>query len=109
MAASGPKDPARGTYQHYKGGLYEVLGLAEDPETGNRYVVYQSLGVTENFLTDPGPGNHFATDARLVKTPTKGALAVCSVQRFTELVDGKEYHPGERVPRFRLLSPAPRG
>jgi len=108
MASSGPKEPVKGTYQHYKGGLYEVLGVAEDPETGNRYVVYQSLGLTENILTDPGPGNQFATDARLVKTPTKGELAVSTVKRFTELVDGKEYHPGQRVPRFRLVSPGPR-
>jgi hypothetical protein len=36
-------------------------------------------------------------------------LSVCSVDRFTELIDGKEYHKGERVPRFRLVSPAPRG
>jgi hypothetical protein len=109
MASGEPKEPIKGTYQHFKGGLYEVLGVAEDPETGNRYVVYQSLGLTENILTDPGPGNHFATDERLVKTPTKGALAVCSVKRFSELVDGKEYHPGQRVPRFRLRSPTPRG
>lgn len=109
MDSGSAKEPVKGTYQHFKGGLYEVLGVAEDPETGNRFVVYQSLGLTENTLTDPGPGGEFATNARLVKTPTKGELAVCSVARFTELVDGKEYHPGQRVPRFRLLAPAPRG
>ena len=108
MAAQPPKDPVKGTYQHFKGAFYEMLGIAEDPETGNRYVVYQALGLMENLL-EPDPKNHFDPEARVTSTPTKGELAVCSVARFTEMVDGKEYHKGQRVPRFRLVSPARRG
>jgi hypothetical protein len=106
MAAKTQKDPVKGTYQHYKGAFYEVLGIAEDPESGNRFVVYEALGLMENLL-DPDPENHFQPKACVSSTPTKGELAVCSIERFTELVDGKEYHKGERVPRFRLVSPAP--
>ena len=42
-------------------------------------------------------------------TPNKGLLAVCTVERFAEEVDGKEFHPGKRVPRFRLVTAAPKG
>ncbi|WP_208740862.1 DUF1653 domain-containing protein [Micromonospora arida] len=29
-----------GIYRHYKGGLYEVFGVAEHTENGERFVVY---------------------------------------------------------------------
>lgn len=32
-----------GIYRHYKGGLYQVLGVAEHTETEERVVVYVSL------------------------------------------------------------------
>jgi hypothetical protein len=108
MGSTPQKDPVKGTYQHFKGAFYEVLGIAEEPETGKRYVVYQALGLMENLLP-ADPENHFYPDARVSSTPTKGELAVCSIDRFTELVDGKEYHKGQRVPRFRLVSPVPCG
>jgi hypothetical protein len=102
------KEPVKGTYQHYKGAFFEVLGIAEAPETLKRMVVYQAIGLAEVLPTadaeDASP-----PDSCVISTPTKGELAVCSIERFTELVDGKEYHPGQRVPRFRLVSPAPRG
>jgi hypothetical protein len=101
-------EPAPGLYQHFKGGFYEVLGVADDTETGRRYVVYRSLGLMENLLPDDPP-NNFHPGARVVATRTKGALAVCPVARFAELVDGKEYHPGQRVPRFRPVADVPRG
>jgi hypothetical protein len=44
MAARAQKVPVKGTYQHYKGAFYEVLGIAEEPDTGSRYVVYQCAG-----------------------------------------------------------------
>jgi hypothetical protein len=106
MTAKAQKEPVKGTYQHYKGAFYEVLGIAEEPETGNRFVVYQAIGLIENLL-EPDPANHFSAEPRVTSTPTKGELAVCSIERFTELVDGKEYHQGKRVPRFRLVAPAP--
>lgn len=32
-----------GVYKHYKGGYYQVLGVAEHTETGQKMVVYISL------------------------------------------------------------------
>ena len=101
------RDPIPGTYQHYKGALYVVLGIAEDPESGKRYVVYQSLGIMKNVLPDD-PENNFYPEAGVTSTPTKGELTVCSIPRFTEEVDGKEFSGGQRVPRFRLVSAAKR-
>ncbi len=105
MAAA--KEPGRGTYQHYKGAFHEVLGIAEDPETGQRYVVYESLGISENLLDTDKAGPHLGR--RVVRNGSKGALAVCSVARFTEEVDGKEYSGGKKVPRFQLVSAMPTG
>ena len=108
MTSGRKQEPKPGTYQHFKGGFYEVIGVAEDPETGKRYVVYRSLGLMENLL-EPDPKNPFATDDKVVKTPNKDALAVCSLARFSELVDGQEYHKGKQVPRFRPVPGVPRG
>jgi hypothetical protein len=102
------KEPLRGTYQHYKGAFYEVLGIAEAPETMKRLVVYQAIGLAE-VLISPDPDSGTPPDPCVISTPTKGELAVCSIERFTELVDGKEYRPGKKVPRFRLVSAAPCG
>jgi hypothetical protein len=99
------REPVRGTYQHYKGAFYEVLGIAEDPETGQRSVVYQSLGISENLLDTEEAGPHLGR--RVIRNGSKGALAVSSVSRFTERVDGKEYSGGKKVPRFKLISPMP--
>jgi hypothetical protein len=101
------KAPVEGTYQHYKGGFYEVLGTAEDPETGKKWVVYESLGITENLL-EGKPKQEYQFDYRVNKNATKGALAVCTIERFTEEVDGEDYWNGQRVPRFRLVSPSSR-
>jgi hypothetical protein len=89
----------KGTWQHYKGDFYEVLGLAQDPTREGDYVVYQALGITEDRK-----GEH---EECVLRTGNKGALSICTVERFTELVDGGEYSGGQRVPRFRLLSPLP--
>jgi len=102
----------KGTYQHYKGAFYEVLGIAEDPETANKWVVYESIGITEDLLADKegqsesgGAVGDFVP--RVVKNPSKGALAVCTFERFTQEVDGGDYWNGRRTPRFRLISPVP--
>jgi hypothetical protein len=102
------KGPVKGLYQHYKGAFFEVLGIAEAPETMKRQVVYQAIGLAEVLLV-PDAESAASPDARVISTPTKGELSVCSIERFTELVDGKEYHPGKKVPRFRLVSAAPCG
>src|SRR5262245_42054726 len=101
MAAT--KEPVKGTYRHYKGALYEVLGMADDPEDGKRYVVYLSLGISENLLDEEEP----RLGHRVIRNGSKGVLAVCSVARFTELVDGGEYSGGKQVPRFQLISRMP--
>src|SRR5262245_50089984 len=33
------QEPVKGIYQHYKGGFYEVLGVADDPTREGRWVV----------------------------------------------------------------------
>jgi len=99
------QDPVRGTYQNYKGAFYEVLGVADDPETGKKSVVYESIGITENVCDEDKAGPILGH--RVVRNGSKGALAVCSVERFSELVDGGEYSGGKKVPRFRLVSAAP--
>jgi hypothetical protein len=97
------KNPVPGTYQHYKGAFYEVLGIADEPESGTKYVVYQAIGITENLLDEEEP----VLGHRVVRNGAKGALAVATTERFTELVDGGEYWGGKKVPRFRLVSAAP--
>ena len=37
-----------GLYKHYKGGYYQVLGIAEHTETHETVVVYISLDVTKD-------------------------------------------------------------
>ena len=40
-----PKDPiVKGIWQHYKGGFYEVLGIASDPTREGDFVVYEAIG-----------------------------------------------------------------
>lgn len=36
-------EPVPGRYRHFKGGEYEVLGVARHSETGERLVVYRPL------------------------------------------------------------------
>lgn len=101
------REPTPGTYQHYKGAFYEVLGVADEPESGKRFVVYRSLGVMQNRLPDD-QANNFRPPA-VSPTPTKGELSVCSVERFAELVDGKEYSGGRKVARFSPVAAPPDG
>lgn len=69
----------KGKYKHYKGKMYEVIGVARHSETLEKLVVYKALYDGE-----------FG----------KNALWVRPLKMFTEKVkvDGKE------VPRFSLVS-----
>jgi len=82
-----PKDPiVKGIWQHYKGGFYEVLGIASDPTREGDFVVYEAIGITEDLnetfrgADGQGPDVAGAQDALLVFPP--------------ELVDGGEYSGG---------------
>ena len=64
-----------GRYRHYKGNDYEVLGVAEHSETGEKLVVYRALYGEMGLWVRPEP-------------------------MFTETVETA----GGPVPRFRLIS-----
>jgi hypothetical protein len=69
-------EPLPGRYRHFKGGEYEVLGVARHSETDERLVVYRPL------YADTG-------------------LWVRPVAMFLETVE----HDGKPVPRFTYLAP----
>lgn len=71
--------PTPGTYRHYKGKLYQVVGTALHSETLEPMVVYKTL---------------YATDTRPV-----GQLWVRPAAMFMEQVEVD----GKQVPRFELL------
>jgi len=68
-----------GTYEHFKGKRYEVLGVARHSETLEQLVVYRALYDSEEF--------------------GKKALWVRPLTMFVESVE----HEGKRVPRFTLI------
>jgi hypothetical protein len=70
-------EPAPGRYRHFKGGEYEVIGIARHSETQELLVVYRPL------YNDSG-------------------LWVRPVAMFLETVT----HNGERVPRFTYIGPS---
>ncbi len=44
---------ALGTYEHYKGNRYEVLGVGRHSETHEEMVIYRSLYGTNDFWIRP--------------------------------------------------------
>ena len=70
-------EPAPGRYRHFKGGEYEVVGIAKHSETQETLVVYRPL------YNDSG-------------------LWVRPVAMFLETV----VHNGETVPRFTYIGPS---
>ena len=73
-------DVKPGTYQHYKGKRYEVIGICRHSETLEEFVVYRALYESE-----------FGKNALWVR-PKKMFME-------TVIVDGKE------VPRFKYIGP----
>ena len=63
-----------GKYEHYKGGQYEVLGIAKHSETMEEFVVYKALY-------------------------DEGELWVRPLKMFLEEVEFK----GKKVPRFKYI------
>lgn len=68
-----------GKYQHFKGNLYEVIGLAHHSETLEELVVYKALYDSEDFGPD--------------------SLWVRPKKMFTESVTVG----GRDIPRFRYI------
>ena len=68
-----------GTYRHYKGGMYEVIGTARHSETLEPLVVYRALYHSDEF------GDN--------------ALWVRPLSMFTETVA----HEGKEMPRFSFV------
>ena len=72
------KEITPGRYQHYKGGEYEVIGVARHSETGEELVVYRQL---------------YQSDY------PKDTLWARPKEMFLEEVEIE----GEKVPRFRCV------
>lgn len=68
-----------GIYQHYKGGLYEVIGVSHHSETLEKFIVYRALYDSKDF--------------------GKNAIWVRPYEMFFEKVEFK----GKEVPRFKYL------
>lgn len=70
-----PPDVVPGLYHHFRGGFYEVLGVARHEANGRLYVVYRSAG-------DRHP-----------------RMWIRPINRFVEVLEVR----GQKVPRFRLV------
>jgi cyclomaltodextrinase len=73
------EDVRLGKYQHYKGKIYEVIGVARHSETLEEFVVYRALYYSQEF--------------------GKNAIWIRPKKMFLENV----IFNGKKVPRFRFL------
>ncbi len=55
-----------GVYRHFKGSLYEVIGVAKHSETGEKMVVYRSLNTGDIYVR---PIDMFTSDVDTDKYP----------------------------------------
>ncbi len=62
------RDVPPGRYRHFKGGLYEVLGVAKHSETEEEFVVYRPLDGSGGLWVRPR--------AMFLETVTAGGAAV---------------------------------
>lgn len=76
-------DAITGRYQHYKGGVYDVIGVAHHSETLEKLVVYRALYDHRTFGA--------------------GSLWVRPMDAFFEDVE----IDGKHLPRFKKLSESP--
>ena len=70
-----------GIYRHYKGGLYQVLGVARHTETLEHFVVYRSCSPKEDLWVRPAK-----MFVETLKHPVTGTI----VQRFAVQDEIKE-------------------
>lgn len=68
-----------GTYRHFKGNLYEVLGVAKHSESEEEFVVYRALY-------------------------GEGGLWVRPLAMFNSEVDRNKYPNAEQIYRFKKIS-----
>lgn len=68
-----------GKYRHYKGKLYEVIGIGNHSETLEQLVIYKSLYDSEKF--------------------EKGTLWARSAEMFLETIEKN----GKQIPRFEYV------
>lgn len=71
----------RGKYQHYKGKLYEVIGIARHSETLEEHIVYRALYDSKEFGSK--------------------ALWIRPKKMFLETIEKN----GEKIQRFKYVSP----
>lgn len=69
-----------GKYQHFKGKVYEVIGIARHSESLEELVVYKALYESPDFGKD--------------------SLWVRPKSMFLEMIE----HNGEEIPRFQYIS-----
>jgi len=58
----------KGLYQHYKGKLYEIIGVGRDSETLEKVVVYRGLYEDKKFGKNPiwvRPGKMFLEEVEI--------------------------------------------
>jgi len=80
-----------GTYRHYKGNLYDVIGVATHSETHEKFVVYRALYDTEDLGSRPlfvRPLNMFLEDVEV-----NGIL----VKRFDKIQESTSPHQTDEV------------
>lgn len=54
-------------YRHFKGGLYKVIAIAKNADTGEKYVIYQSLSSYDTYAR---PIKNFVSKVDKKKYPT---------------------------------------